>query len=126
MTDTSPRWRLGNGRAITSNASVALEVRAAIRDAASQQESWLLSWDSGGSGQGALSPCVAILSLCHVLVYLRQTKQVVVAAAAVAEWTRLDKLPHRQRGSGRGRGGNIGGQIMPALSPIRMEVLSPG
>lgn len=67
-----------------------------------------------------------VLSLCHVLVYLRQTKQVVVvAAAAAAEWTRLDKLPHGQRGSGRG-GGDFGGQIMPVLSPIRMEVLSPG
>lgn len=82
---------------------MALEVRTAIRDAASQQESSPLSWDSGGGKGGALSPCVDVLSLCHVLVYLRQTKQVVVAVAA-AEWTRLDKLPHGQRGSGRGGG----------------------
>lgn len=58
---------------------------------------------AGAVRGGALSPCVDVLSLYHVLVYLRQTKQVVVAVAA-AEWTRLDKLPHGQRGSGRGGG----------------------
>lgn len=63
-------------------------------------------------------------ALCRILIVFLRLPETKPNRLVRRPGASLDKLPHGQRGSGGEK--TIWCQIMPALSPIRIEVLSPG